>query len=1040
MSKLVVAVPRVEGSAGSVPRFKGSQGGFAPIGQLASRPFYRCAKSPRALAVGLMIASTLACGGSGPEYKAAITARVRSAPENYSAGDPFSVTITFENTGTVDVSQLRFEASGASVGVKITPDATLPTTLALGRSVDVTWMVSAGDVGPMTISFRAAGVGAGRSLPLEATAVVSLAQLTSIAAVAGANGSISPSGAVTVPYGGSQTFTITPAAGYRVADVLVDGASVGAVTAYTFNGVTASHAIEATFVIDTRTITASAGSNGGISPSGAVTVPYGGSQTFAITPAAGYRVADVLVDGVSVGAIPTYTFNGVTASHTIGATFSVDNQTISAVAGANGGISPSGTVTVPYGGSQTFTITPAVGYRVADVLVDGASVGAVTTYTFNGVTASHAIGATFSVDTRTIAAVAGANGSISPSGAVTVPYGGSQAFTITPAAHFHVADVLVDGGSVGAVTNYTFNGVTASHTIGATFAVDTRTLAAVASANGAISPSGTVTLPYGGSQTFTITPATHFHVADVLVDGVSVGAVTTYTFNNVTASHTIGAAFAVDTRTITAVAGANGSISPSGAVTVPYGGSQTLAITPAAHYHVADVLVDGVSVGAVTTYTFNNVTASHTIGAAFAVDTRTITASAGSYGSISPSGAVSVPYGGSQTFTITPDAGCSIADVIVDGAWPGAMSTYTFDNVVANHTIRALFSCTWGITATADTHGSITPSGTVTVGNGESQTFTIAPAAHYHVTDVMVDGVSVGPLTTYTFSGVTASHTIRASFAGDTQTIVASAGSHGSISPSGTVAVPYGGSQTFTMVAGSGYHVADVRVDGASVGATTRYTFSDVMASHSIEATFAFGAPPRAVFFGSSTTEGFGASDTAHRWTSLVAACFGWIEVNQGLGGSTMTMLDTSGTSAEARWPADVVAQQPDIVVIQYGANDITVLAPLGAPNQSGTFRHATQVVLGGISGALPSVPIYVIEPQPATALGANRGPYDAALAEGATAFDLPIVYASQAFPAGGQYAIDSLHLSDAGHSALARYVANSIAAIESWTMPACTF
>ena len=85
-------------------------------------------------------------------------------------------------------------------------------------------------------------------------------------------------------------------------------------------------------------------------------------------------------------------------------------------------------------------------------------------------------------------------------------------------------------------------------------------------------------------------------MADVLVDGASVGAVTSYTFTNVTANHTIAASFAIDTHTITATAGANGTISPTGAVTVNHGASQTFTITPATSYHVADVLVDGASV------------------------------------------------------------------------------------------------------------------------------------------------------------------------------------------------------------------------------------------------------------------------------------------------------------------------------------------------------------------------------------------------------------------------------------------------------------
>jgi hypothetical protein len=55
-----------------------------------------------------------------------------------------------------------------------------------------------------------------------------------------------------------------------------------------------------------------------------------------------------------------------------------------------------------------------------------------------------------------------------------------------------------------------------------------------------------VNLLCGSNQTFTITPDPNHHVLDVLVDGVSVGAVTSYTFTNVTAAHTIAASFAID--------------------------------------------------------------------------------------------------------------------------------------------------------------------------------------------------------------------------------------------------------------------------------------------------------------------------------------------------------------------------------------------------------------------------------------------------------------------------------------------------------------
>ena len=147
----------------------------------------------------------------------------------------------------------------------------------------------------------------------------------------------------------------------------------------------------------TFTITATSGANGSVTPTGTTTVNFGGSQTYTITPATGYSVSGVLVDGTSVGAVTTYTFSNVTANHTISATFTAGPTTftITATAGANGSVTAPGTTTVNSGASQTYTITPATGYSVSSVLVDGASVGAVTTYTFTNVTANHTISATF---------------------------------------------------------------------------------------------------------------------------------------------------------------------------------------------------------------------------------------------------------------------------------------------------------------------------------------------------------------------------------------------------------------------------------------------------------------------------------------------------------------------------------------------------------------------------------------------------------------------------------------------------------------------
>ena len=82
-----------------------------------------------------------------------------------------------------------------------------------------------------------------------------------------------------------------------------------------------------------------------------------------------------------------------------GSGHSYSYYTIKATAGAGGSISPSGNVSVREGRAQTFTITPDEGYEIADVLVDGSSVGAVESYTFSDVKANHTISASFSKTT-----------------------------------------------------------------------------------------------------------------------------------------------------------------------------------------------------------------------------------------------------------------------------------------------------------------------------------------------------------------------------------------------------------------------------------------------------------------------------------------------------------------------------------------------------------------------------------------------------------------------------------------------------------------
>ena len=232
------------------------------------------------------------------------------------------------------------------------------------------------------------------------------------------------------------------------------------------------------------------------------------------------------------------------------------------------------------------------------------------------------------------------------------------------------------------------------HTISVTFkTLPDYTLTATAGDHGTISPSGSLTVHQGDDQTLTMAPETGYQVADVLVDGASQGAVTSITFNNIGSDHTVSVSFEPKTYIISAGADTGGSITPAGSVAVLFEGSQTFTITPDLTYEVVEVLVDGVSQGAITSYTFANVNQNHTILARFAIIPvlYTITASSGSDGIISPTGAVSVLGGDDKTFNMTPAAGYQVDDVLVDGTSVGAVDAHTFGAVNLDHTISVSF-------------------------------------------------------------------------------------------------------------------------------------------------------------------------------------------------------------------------------------------------------------------------------------------------------------------------------------------------------------
>ena len=124
---------------------------------------------------------------------------------------------------------------------------------------------------------------------------------------------------------------------------------------------------------------------------------------------------------------------------------------ISASAGAGGSISPSGTTTLVKGDSKTFSITPSSGYKISSVKVDGASVGAVSSYTFSNITSGHTISAEFASN----ASVSVGGAALGDGGSGTLKSGNATKSGYGVTANVSVAASYVSDVTVTASYNFT---------------------------------------------------------------------------------------------------------------------------------------------------------------------------------------------------------------------------------------------------------------------------------------------------------------------------------------------------------------------------------------------------------------------------------------------------------------------------------------------------------------------------------------------------------------------------------------------------------
>ena len=472
------------------------------------------------------------------EFTDSVTVTINGNNANVTKNEDGTLTAIYTFPATAKDKLTSITAPGAITvanGTAYYQDMNLPTQVNIvteGNTVDkanVTWDTVSGKYDPSVLTKQVVTLTGKVTCPenIDANGVPLTTRITITVSAAGIVGAPTPSVE-------SGTYTENQ-------KVALESSTEGATIYYTTDG-------------------AEPGRTTGTRYTGPITVPGTEGQSITTT-----LKAIAVKDGMQDSEVKTFTY-------TINIPKPIVKHTITATAGANGSISPSGNVEVVEGADQTFTITANEGYEIESLKVDGAAVSTATSYTFPNVRAAHTIEATFKQkitvekpsigkQPQNVSVKAGEQATFTVAATGTdlkyqwqidrndgngfVDINGADSASYTTSA----VDMTCNGFKYQCViSNSTGSVTTNAATLTVTEdvippLVTKHIITATAGANGSISPSGTLEVTEGADQTFSITANDGYEIASLKVDGTAVTAATSYAFTNVTKAHTIEVTF-----------------------------------------------------------------------------------------------------------------------------------------------------------------------------------------------------------------------------------------------------------------------------------------------------------------------------------------------------------------------------------------------------------------------------------------------------------------------------------------------------------------
>ena len=512
--------------------------------------------------------------------------------------------------------------------------------------------------------------------------------------------------------------------------------------------------------------------------------------------------------------------------------------------GENGNVSPSGEVTVNYGSNLELTITAKVGYEIDKLIVDDVEItsGGLSSYIFKNITGDHTFRAEFKV----------ANTSY------TVNHWTQALNELEP---YELRQTVTLYGNVGDYTKATamsYEGFSAEPfeqvmlTVNGKITVNiyyTRNSYKVTllMSEGILSMTGGRTYKYGETVNVTAVAKEGYDFAywTSTVEGIANLNNANLTFKMPGSDLNLVAYATVKTYKITVTQGANGSISPSGTITVNHGRNFSFAIKANEGYEIAKLIVDGVAItsGDLTSYTFTNITANHTLTAVFA------------------------SIGTAYTVNHWQESLTEDGATYYDGKYYTLYYTETLHGKTDSYTDAVAYEYE-GFTALKITQVRINANGQSTVDIYYTRNLyklkliktdgisTVGGAGTYLYGEKVV--VSAMPQTGYDFAGWTSSVegitglngeisiitmpcseltlTANSTLKTFTLTIVQSA--NGTIYTQNTV-VNYRENAVITFTPDEGYHVESIIVDGISHNGAETYTLTNIKENHTVTAVFA---------------------------------------------------------------------------------------------------------------------------------------------------------------------------------------------------------